>query len=239
MPRAAIKTNSNRSTRVARRPNQTILRPTHALSASRLPSNQEFLLRYAPQITMNPSSVGSNALYQFRANDLYDPDFTSTGNQPRGFDQLMAYFNHFTVVGSRFRVHCSQPTLTSTGNQFCAVALTGASGDFTTVTTLGEVIEAVAPESRDWGFVGTANNSKSICFTSKWIKFDAQKFFGKPLNVLYSDFQGSASSSPAELAFFNILVGAWDRTSDTDTVHLQVEVEYMARFSEPKLLPGS
>lgn len=216
-----------------------ILRPTHVLAAARFPSNQTFMLRYCPQVVMNPSSLGICSLYQFRANDLYDPDFTSTGGQPRGFDQIMAYYNHFTVVHSRMRVHVSTPTLTSTGNQYVAVCLTGASGDVSSTTTLTDILETIPDTNRDWGMVGTANNGRSVMYDSKWITFDAKRFFGKNLDVLYSDFQGSASGSPAELAFFNIFVGAYDRTSDTDAVQVVVELEYTARFSEPKLLPSS
>jgi len=152
----------------------------------------------------------------------------------------MAWYNHFTVVSSRCRVHVSQPTLTSTGNQFCAVALTGASSDITTATSsLAELSEKLEPSKFDFGMVGTANNSKSILYTSKWINFDGKTFFGKSLDVLYADFQGNASTSPVEQAFFNIIVGAWDESADTDTVRALVEIEYKARFSEPKLLPVS
>lgn len=239
MPKVPSRKNakSARSTRPARIPRT--LTPAHVLSANRLPSNQQFVLVYAPFISMDPSSFASNALYQFRANDLFDPDFTSTGTQPRGFDQIMAFYNHFTVVKSRFRVTVSQPTLTSTGNQFVAVYLSGASGDYTTSTGLSTIIETIPERLRDWGFVGTANNSVSQHYRSKWIPFDMVSFFGKQANVLNANFQGTTSSSPAEQAFFNITVGSWDQSSDTDSVRIQVEIEFTAMFSEPKPLPAS
>lgn len=216
-----------------------MITPAHTLLASRLPSNQEFVLKYCPFFSMNPGPSGSNALYQFRANDLYDPDFTSTGTQPRGFDQIMALYNHFTVVASRARVHISQPTLTGTGNQFCVIALVGASSDFNTTTTLSDYVECVEKNRMDWGIVGTSSNSRSVMFTSKWINFNAKQFFGKKPDVLYADFQGSASASPVEQAFFNVMVGAWDGSSDTDVLRCFIEIEYTARFSEPKPLPAS
>lgn len=38
--------------------------------------------------------------YQFRGNDLFDPDFTGTGAQPQYFDQLAALYGRFRVYGS-------------------------------------------------------------------------------------------------------------------------------------------
>jgi len=151
----------------------------------------------------------------------------------------MAFYNHFTVMESRCRIHVSQPTLTSTGNQFAALFLSGASSDYTISSSLTDLAETLPAKLLDWGFVGSANNSKSLCFDSQWIKFDPKEFFGKKVDVLYADFQGSASASPVEQAFFNILVGAWDRSADTDTVQCLVELEFVAAFSEPKPLPSS
>lgn len=233
------KQNATRGKKASQTKNAVMLRPTHVLSAARFPSNQTYMFRYATSVSLNPGAAGSNALYQFRANDLYDPDFTSTGGQPRGFDQIMAFYNHFTVVSSRARIHVSQPTATTTGNQFALLCLTGASADISVSTALSDYCEIIDPSIRDWGLLGTLNNGRSAMFESKWIKFDAKKFFGKQLNVLYADFQGSASSSPVEQAFFNVVVGAWDGSSDTDAVRALVEIEFFARFSEPKPLPAS
>lgn len=48
---------------------------------------------------------GIGILYhQFNANSLYDPDFTFTGHQPRGFDQLMTLYQSYTVTGVKIIV---------------------------------------------------------------------------------------------------------------------------------------
>jgi len=235
MPQRSSKRKVKSKPRKSRGP----LTPTKPLAAARLPSGQKFLLKYSEFVSLNPSASGANSLYQFRANDLYDPNFTGTGHQPRGFDQLMTWYNHFTVVSSRFRVTISQPTLTSTGNQFAAVCLTGASSDVTTTTSLDELFETKQTKLWDWGFIGTANYSKSLAFTSKWIRFNSKEFFGKKPDVLYADFQGNASNSPVELAFFNLIVGSWDASADTDSVRCLIEIEFDSLFSEPKPLPSS
>lgn len=52
--------------------------------------------------TSMSSSTGALANSQvYRANDVYDPDYTNAGHQPRGFDQYIAMFRNFMVLGSK------------------------------------------------------------------------------------------------------------------------------------------
>lgn len=50
----------------------------------------------AVRITESASGVGN--FNSFRLNDLYDPDFTGTGSQPVGFDQVSALYTRFRVL---------------------------------------------------------------------------------------------------------------------------------------------
>ncbi len=43
------------------------------------------------------SSGGVPYDYQFRLNSIFDPDYTSTGHQPLGYDQYAAFFNRYRV----------------------------------------------------------------------------------------------------------------------------------------------
>lgn len=48
-------------------------------------------------------TVGSNPAFNtFAINSLYDPDFSSTGAQPVGYDQWSQMYGRFTVVGFEF-----------------------------------------------------------------------------------------------------------------------------------------
>lgn len=52
--------------------------------------------------------AGTGAIDQiFRANSLYDPDLTGTGNQPRGFDQWSAFYARYMVVACGITIRVS------------------------------------------------------------------------------------------------------------------------------------
>ncbi len=50
----------------------------------------------AVRITESASGVGN--FNSYRLNDLYDPDFSGTGAQPAGFDQVSALYTRFRVM---------------------------------------------------------------------------------------------------------------------------------------------
>ncbi len=71
-----------------------------------LPNSFYTKLRYTDSLTVQ-HSFGNAGTYIFRANDCYDPDLTSTGHQPRGFDQFMSlYINSpSSVLELLFKLH--------------------------------------------------------------------------------------------------------------------------------------
>jgi len=42
--------------------------------------------------------------YQFRLNSLFDPNYTGGGHQPKGFDQLAAFYQRYRVYNVRWEV---------------------------------------------------------------------------------------------------------------------------------------
>ena len=65
-----------------------------------IPDRTLIKMRYVSDIVLNPAA-GSTASYVYSCNGMYDPDITSTGHQPMGFDQWMAFYQHYTVLGSK------------------------------------------------------------------------------------------------------------------------------------------
>lgn len=169
------------------------------------------------------STTGSIANYTFRANDLYDPDFTSTGHQPLGFDQVCpTMYNHFTVVSSRIVVIADlEPTVTVP----VLIAIQKASGTSWTPTAPSEIMET---PHLFYKIIPVGNgNSRRVLKSSMNMK----KFFGVRAIVGESSYKGSYNASPSEQSFFRIWVHALGGGSAT--AKLTVRLTYTAVFTEP------
>jgi hypothetical protein len=53
-------------------------------------------MRYSQVVTLDPDG-GLPSINLFRANSIYDPDYSGIGHQPYGHDQWQAIFNHYSV----------------------------------------------------------------------------------------------------------------------------------------------
>lgn len=60
--------------------------------------------------------------YVFRLNSLYDPNETGTGHQPRGYDELAAIYNSYTVLGAKWKVEAVAAQSSDDIRVFCHVS---------------------------------------------------------------------------------------------------------------------
>lgn len=180
-------------------------------------------LRYESIINLTPSiDPGHNHI--FSANDLFDPDVTGTGHQPRGFDQLMGMFDHFTVIGSKITVKFMNSDSIVQG-VYCSVRLR----DSVTVTgNLTTIREDPGVRST---ILGASSSGRNMGTLTKG--FSAKKFFGKPPMGI-DQAQGSATASPLEGAYYHINTAS-QASGSTNAIEAYVTIDYTAIFTEPKM----
>lgn len=76
------------------------------------PASMKCKLTYTHTSGLSSGTVGVIGTEQvFRLNSLYDPDFTGSGHQPYGFDQVSSLYKHYQVYGVKVSVTCTDPTL--------------------------------------------------------------------------------------------------------------------------------
>lgn len=230
------KTNSRRKGR-----RQTA--PTHAATSAasvallkfpvfRAQHFQRGMLYYDTQLTNIPLIGGSAVGYVFSANGLYDPNITGTGHQPMGFDQLMAFYEQYTVTNATITVRFN--AYASTQPNVSAVYL---SPDTTIQTSPGVTMEngllkSVVTE----GASGTYSPTKEIT-----LNCDVAKYFNRDKRAMIndSDLQGTAAANPTEQVYF--IISSWQAfaLSTSQTIHFDVLLSYDAWFTEPRKLPAS
>lgn len=223
--------------KLTRRPRRKMTRRSLVLSG--FPQKKLVRLRYVTQTTLNPDNLSLPvAVVRIRANDLYDPEVDLGGQQPMGFDQWMANYDHFCVVGSKIRVQFINPNTGSFTPGMCGIMLSdavrvGGAG----MNTLESILENKnGTRASLTGIAGTSQfNSCSTCV--KTCKFSARKFFGHKV-VGEDQYRGNAAASPAEQALYEIYF-ARISGNDPGNITVLITVEYIALFSEPKPLERS
>lgn len=184
-------------------------------------------LRYSTALTLNSAS-GAVASYVFSANGLFDPDITSTGHQPAGFDQMMLSYEHYTVSGARISATFHNVT-TAVAAPRCAIALASSP---TPITVIDQIIED--------GLVVIDNLSPSGQFGSiKTLEsaIDIGRFGGVDDLLDNPYYRGDVSNNPTEQQYFHIQLWCTEFISTVSGV--EVIIEYEAWFKEPRRLSES
>lgn len=192
-------------------------------------------LRYSTEILLNPAVGGVPVYHVFRANGIFDPDFTGVGHQPRGFDEWMAVYQHYTVVGSKCTMRWLPSSATSKVPSAYGVAVT----DTTTFphTSLSDVIESVEGGQtwRSAGGIGMASKGSTPVITRK---FSAKKFFGTRDIIGEAGYKGTDAANPIEDANF-IVWATGCAAAEPDALCYQVTIDYVAVLTERRGLDAS
>lgn len=80
-----------------------VVNPTRSL----LPNKYPVRLTYSQEQQFTLDMGGIVTVRYFRSNGMYDPDKTGLGHQPRGFDNFMALYKNWVVVGSKITVNAT------------------------------------------------------------------------------------------------------------------------------------
>lgn len=183
-------------------------------------------LRYSTTFQLVCTS-GAVATYVFRANDLFDPDYTGTGHQPMGFDQMILFYNHFVVTSAKIKA-----TIRNKSNTSPFTAAIRVDSNVTPITVIDRIMEfggLVTAEVDTFSFAGQLLE----------LGVDIPRFQGLNHKNALADGQlrGDAGSSPSELVLFHVQI--WDTAALTSTANIDIILEQTATFLEPRDLTES
>lgn len=201
-----------------------------SLQAFPVPASKVVKLRYVELHTLNASAAAPD-YWVFRANSVYDPDFTGTGHQPMGFDQWAIFYDHYTVIGSRCSVEFQSKDTTATGFSYVGITLSDRSS--AVASPLSEAMERNNTKFKL--LTGIGAGAKVTCSKN----FSAKSFFGlKDISDNRGILGASVGANPPEDAYFLITQYATGGVDPTSIV-AKVQIDYIVKFTERKFVPQS
>jgi len=189
----------------------------------------KFRSRYIElDLGLDPTTGGVAALHVFRMNSMYSPNVTTTGHQPMGFDEMMAFYDHYTVIGSKARI-----SFQNTDTSYCQTVYTQLKDSITTTANTVGLLENGACKYTTLSPHGSGGAIKTMT-----VPCSVARFFGKKSVLEDVTFRGDVSSNAGEEVYLH--VGAQSPAGiDTSKVRFTIEIDYIAILTEPKQLAQS
>lgn len=169
-------------------------------------------VRYVEAISITLTLGVGNA--RFTANGLYDPNQSGTGHQPMYFDQLMAVYDHYTVLKSKIKI-----TPSYSGTLYFAAYVDDDTSGPSNFTSAMEYDESK----------GYLRNGAVSVFPPINLSWDAVKKFG-PNPLANDNLQGTSSANPAEISTYYITV--YDPSTPNTSMQCLVEMEFQVVWDE-------
>lgn len=189
------------------------------------PRSKFKLLPYYSTGTLFPPVTGLSVSHVFSANGLYDPDITGTGTQPGGFDQMMIFYEHYTVYRARLIVTFRNYTTTTAPIVFLAAR--GDTPNISDPLTIMEAGNTVSTQLLPGPNQGSMKELKLSINVASFLGFDDLQ----DSTVA----RGDISSNPSEGVFFH--VGCYNNeVAAAGEVKWQARLEYDAVFTENRVI---
>lgn len=190
-------------------------------------------LKYVTRKGLDPG-IGGLIYSTFNAGSCYDPDTDAIGHQPTGFDQWMAFYEHFVVLGSKIKVTFSPTGLQpQDGIAVCGIMLNANPTD-PSPSAFDQVLEYRNTKHKTMGAVPGYSKGVSVSH-----RYSAKRFLGRQSVLSDPDLKGDINANPTESAYYQVFVSPVNSGYNLGVVNALVEIEYIVAFIEPRLLPSS
>ena len=188
------------------------------------PAKTTKMVRYSDDFNINAAS-GALTTYVFSANGLFDPNITSTGHQPMGFDTMMLCYEHYHVFAARARVIFRNLTATAS-TPFVGIRIDASDTPLTNYTQAVENGRFAYDTLSPIGVYGSTKELRANVNIPKTQGLNKRDFLAN------DNLRGSAAANPAEQTYFHVCL--WDPTANLAGIICQMTIEYVAVFTEPR-----
>lgn len=187
-------------------------------------------LTYSAEVSIN-CGIGGRALHTFSSNGLFDPNITGVGHQPRGFDQLMAAYLKYTVLGSKITI--TQTNYVANPG-YVYLTHSSSTNPLSTESNDNSAFESAFLVKKPVLCADTTGGQRKFR-TSGQVAL--KKYF--KTNIMdEDDYSGDASNNPNDQGYWGLYVQNTNG-NDPDTLTFSVQIEYITVFRNPQTIVKS
>lgn len=199
------------------------------------PRTRVVKMRYVTSVVLNPG-LGTIAKHEFRANSIFDPDYTGIGHQPIGHDQWANFYDRYIVIGSK--INCKyiyDGTVVATPN------LIGCYLTSDPNNTPSEGLEIAEQGLGRYSLVPTVKYAVLGRGTPQLGNtYSPKKLFNlSNLKDNQQEYGASYGANPTENAHYVIWTQNTDATALAGDTTVLVTIDYSVLLSDPKPLAQS
>lgn len=175
-------------------------------------------MRYSTVISLN-AGIATPANYLFRANSLFDPDYSGIGHQPYGFDTYATIYDYYEVID-------------------CIITMTPISGS--TSGIYGITLEDDNNVEINYDTIREQKGAKIATFIDNGTNSGplVHKYTAKFFPNKYQQ-SSSMTTNAANPFFFNCFMEGRNDTAEPSSVDFMITLTFRARFNELKSLGQS
>lgn len=178
---------------------------------------------YHERVNLTPDAIGASGVHVFSANGTYDPNITGIGHQPRGFDQMMALYDHNVVIYSKCRVDFASATVGANINPgICSISVR----DFTTTGT--NAVDYIELSNTVWKMNNPADQPVKL-----QMSINPNKYLGRTSPLSDSQLKNSDSGNCVEQCYWHVAYH-YGSGLQPSAIAASVTIEYTVVFLEPK-----
>lgn len=182
-------------------------------------------LRYSEAIIFD--ATGINQII-FRGNGVFDPNFTGSGQQPVGYDQLATLYDRTRVLSSAIEVKWSAGTSGTTS--FADVVIVPVIASGATFSTIDAAL------SNPYAKSGTITGTDAVGWLNMHSFMTTKKMIGRK-SIKYDDaYTASLTSNPDKQWFWFILAELKDRSATAMNIRATIVVTYYVEWYDRKPL---
>lgn len=193
-------------------------------------------MKFVEHTTLD-ANVGAIAHHVYRANGMFDPNYTGVGHQPYGFDQMLGtsattgFYQKYRVLGSKITASFSSYTAGAGDTNVVGIQLVDEATPISTST-----FDILEQGKSKYKIMTRMGGSKDLVKVTKG--FGGTSYFG-PNYKTDAIYQALYNADPSGQAYFIVFCGPINPGDNPIAINVLVTLEYIVELTEPQTFAAS